>query len=437
MISKIKNKLNGDIHLKELLKGSFIAFALKMLGTLLGYALIFLISNKTGAEGVGLFNVMNQILLILGMTLGLGMNVSVLRYAGQFNNLKDQSKMHLLFKYFMHSVAPVSVTGGLLLFFCSDHLALWLNKGPEYAIGFKCVGITLPFYTITQICIEFIRGLKKIKISELLRSVLRPTLMTLGILIFYNDSLTKIDVIYLLGISILFDALITGFSINKFLKLIPKSKVEFSKKKFLKTSYPMMGVGISAMLLNASPIFFIDILSSQKDTGIYTVVFKIASITSLILVIVNTIAAPQFSELFWSKKKMELQQLISQTTKIMFYVALFFCVLIIALSSQILLFFGEDFIDGKIALIILISSQLINSSTGSVGVIMNMSGNQRAYRVIIILTLLFQLILLYFFVQKLSITGAALSVAISTILLNVSLVIFVKKKLDLKTSYPI
>ena len=37
MLKNFKNKINGDLHLKELLKGSGISFAFKILGMGFGY----------------------------------------------------------------------------------------------------------------------------------------------------------------------------------------------------------------------------------------------------------------------------------------------------------------------------------------------------------------------------------------------------------------
>ena len=121
-------KLAIDINLKELLKGSAITSVLKLGGMGLSYVLIYLIAKQAGAEAVGFFQVMVQILTVLGMVLGLGMNISVLRYVGQFNNEENRPKMHVLYQYFVQTVAPLAIGLAVLLYFGADYIVQWTGK---------------------------------------------------------------------------------------------------------------------------------------------------------------------------------------------------------------------------------------------------------------------------------------------------------------------
>ncbi|MCC5922421.1 MAG: oligosaccharide flippase family protein [Crocinitomicaceae bacterium] len=437
MLQKIKNKLNGDIHLKDLLKGSAITFVLKMGGMGLSYVLIYLISKQAGAAGVGFFQVMLQILTVLGMVLGLGMNISVLRYVGQFNNEEQRPKMHLLYKYFVQTVAPLTIAVGALLYFGADYIVQWTGKEQEYADGLKLVGIVLPFFTINQISVEFIRGLKKLQISELVRSVLRPLVMILGIVLFFYDSLTNIDIIYLLIIGLMINSIVSRWAIWKALRKVPKKSVSFERKELMKTSYPMMVTGISSGLMSSMPIFFLDYYTSQAEVGIYSVAFRLASLVSLILVVVNTIAAPKFAELYWAGKMNELQKVITQSAKMMFWVALSSTVILVGGGKAILAFFGNEFQTGYWVLLFLSIGQLINALTGSVSILFNMSGNQNILRKINIISFLMGVFLFfvisYYF--KLTMEAAAIIFSLQYLLLNLTLTVIARVKLNLKTYF--
>jgi O-antigen/teichoic acid export membrane protein len=437
VIRKIKNKLNGDIHLKDLLKGSAITFVLKMGGMGLSYVLIYLISKQAGAEGVGFFQVMLQILTVLGMVLGLGMNISVLRYVGQFNNEENRPKMHVLYKYFVQTVAPLSIGVAVLLYFGADYIVQWTGKEQEYAEGLKLVGIVLPFFTINQISVEFIRGLKKLQISELVRSVLRPLVMILGIVVFFYDNLTKIDIIYLLVVGLIINSLVSRWAIWKALKKVPKTTAGFERKEFMKTSYPMLVTGVSSALLGAMPIFFLDYYTTQAEVGVYSVAFRLAGLVSLVLVVVNTIAAPKFAELYWAGKMEELQKVITQSTKLMFWIALSLTAILMVGGDFLLQFFGEEFKEGYWVMVILSLGQLVNAVTGSVSILFNMSGNQKTLRKINILTMIFGFIcLLLLSIYKIRIIEVvALIFLIQYIILNITLAIIAKKKLGLITFY--
>lgn len=64
MINKFKQKLKTDTHFAELLKGSSIAFVLRVVGIIAGYIFTLLITRGYGAEAMGVFTLF-QIFLII------------------------------------------------------------------------------------------------------------------------------------------------------------------------------------------------------------------------------------------------------------------------------------------------------------------------------------------------------------------------------------
>ncbi len=438
MIKKLRRKLNGDIHLKDLIKGSVITFFLKMGGMLLSYVLIFLLSKKFGPSGVGTFNLFNQTLTVLSMFLGLGMNISVLRFVGQFNNVKDNAKMHFLHHYILKIIGPTSLFIGITLVVFSDSISILVTDSNEKSIYFKILGITLPFFAINQVSVEFIRGLKRLQISELIRSVIRPLIMTLSLLFLWSKPIDTNTIIYLFLIGSVANSIFSSYTIWRNLAKIPKNPNSiFKLKELVATSLPMMAVSVSSALMVALPIFVLEFIGTEVEVGLFSVAYKVSQIITLILMIINTMSAPKFAELFWANKTKELQKLLNQTSKIMFWVALIFSIFVIVFSRTILGLFGSEFQNSGIILIILIIGQLVNAATGSVGVLLNMSGNQKIYRqsilvVVIALAITCPIATFYF-----GLIGTAITTTLSIIFINVWLVIRVRKKLKLKTSYPI
>jgi O-antigen/teichoic acid export membrane protein len=439
MIKKLRRKLNGDIHLKDLIKGSVITFFLKMGGMLLSYVLIFLISKKFGPSGVGTFNLFNQTLTVISMFIGLGINISVLRFVGQFNNIEENTKMHLLYGYIVKLIAPSSLLICFLLIIFSDFISIFFTNTVEKSTYFKILGIALPFFALNQVSVEFVRGLKKLQISELIRSVLRPFVMTLGLLILWNRQAIDVNiVIFLFLAGSIINSIVSSYTIRKNLNKIPKSdESNFKIQELLKTSFPMMAVSVSSALMVALPIFVLDFIGTKEEVGIFSVAFKVSQIITLILMIVNTMSAPKFAELFWANKKKELQKLLNQSAKLMFWIALFFSIFVILFAEKILGLFGNEFREGSLILIILVFGQLVNAATGSVGVLLNMSGNQKIYRKAILAVVVVFIIACPIATIFFGIIGTAIITTIAIISINVWLVVKVRKKLMLKTSYPI
>jgi len=435
ILKNLNAKIQEDSNLKVLLSGSAISLFLKVGGLLLGYFLIFLISKQTGAEGVGLYQIILKILTIVGVISSMGMNISVLRFIGQLNNDIERSKIHFLDNYIVRITLIVTVPVGIILFLNADNIIQWLGKENEYSYGLKLVGIILPFYVINQISIEFIRGFKLLKLSEFIRNVLTYLVMVIGIILIFPKDLAKIDLLTLLFIGIFISFISSRWIIRKLLKKIKKSKVYFDRKEFFQTSFPIMVTTLSTALFGAIPIFFLDHFTSQSEVGIYSVAYRLASTVTLVLVAVNTISAPKFAEMYWKGEIAELQKFINQSTKIIFYVSLILTITIILGGKVFLQIFGGQFVEGYSVLIILSIGQLINASTGSVGVFMNMSGRQGVLSKIFAYSSIFLLISLILVKDRLNMGLVSVIVVFFHIMISIIPSYILYKKDSISTFY--
>lgn len=436
MINRLKSKLSRDANLKELLKGSAITFVLKMIGMTLGYIVVYMISKKNGADGVGYYSLINQLLLLLGVVATLGMNVSVLRYVGQYNNPEKASQMRNLYSRILAMIIPTSIILGLAVFLSANHIAYYLFKNIDYAKAIEVTGIALPFFALNRVGVEFIRGLKKLEISEFIRSVFRPIFVIICLITFWSREIPDIYIIYFFVLGVIINSFLSNGAIWAFLLKLPSPKKrELSNGELLKVSSPMMITAISSTLMGAVSLFLIEYFTTTDQVGVYGVSFRVSQLIAIVLIVVNTIAAPKFSELFWAKKMDELQQVIRQSAKMMFWAALFLSIVVIVGSKWILGIFGNDFIDGQWTLIVLVIGQLVNAATGSVGLFLNMSGNQKILRNTALISLLLQCIIAVTLIPNMGIIGAAISSSVAGALWNLMCILYVYKKLNLKTFY--
>ncbi len=438
MLNKVSRLINKDIHLKEILTGSVVTFILKITGMLLGYIVILIISKKYGAEGVGVYSLVLSLMTFFAMISTLGMNISILRFVGQFNRENERYKLKLVYRYALQFVLPLSIFFGIFLYMLADFLSENIFHNSEYKPALKFIAFILPFLTLLNISVEFIRGLKELKISEFLRSVGRPIvnillLSTAGLYI-----VNKIFPVYTLGVGIVISSMFSYFFIQRKIKYLKKNKKNdniFSQKEFFITSFPMMISAVASFMMGNISLVMLEIFSSTKDVGIYSVVFKLATLISLVLVVVNTISAPKFSELYWQEKYDELQKIITQSTLLIFFSSVIIALILIVFRKSILALFGDEFIVGSYPLIVLIIAQLINSVTGSVSILLNMSGNQKVLRNILLVTTVLSIVSSYFLVVNYGVDGAAYSVVFNMALLNIVAAIYVKQKLGFVTYF--
>lgn len=437
MIQKFKNKLQADSTLKELFKGSSITFFIKLLGMLTSYLVVLLISRKYGAEGVGIYGLSHRLINSIAIFCALGLNISVLRYVGEFNTKKNaQAYLRKLFKYILQLSLPFAVLISIIIYSLASIIAEQLFENPVYTEAIQIVAIILPFFTLNIIYVEFIRGLKLLKVSEYLRSI--NTYLIILILLFLPFlNFGELKSVYAMAIGMTVTFII---SLQFIFIILKNSKLKaevtsFSKKKLMSTSMPMMVISVSSFILAFAGTFFLELYSTTSNVGIFNVCLMLSQLVSLALTVVNTISAPKFSELFWSNKKEELKKVIHQSSKLIFWSSMMVSIVLILASKYVLALFGNEFIIGQNILLILVLGQIINAATGSVGVFLNMTGNQKVLRNIIFLTTIVVLIGYYMFVPTYGMIGVALVSISGTIFLNVTSAIYVYKELNYTTFY--
>lgn len=436
MLNNLKNKINSDSHFKEILRGSAVTFVLKISGILLGYLVVLIISRNYGAEGIGVYNLTLNIMTLMAMMASMGINVSILRYVGQFNNRGEEYKLKLLYRYAVELVVPFSLFLSILLYFFAGIIAGNVFHNLTYKPALEFVALIVPFLALQNISVEFIRGLKKLKISEFLRSVNPLLLNILLLLIIGLFIIDKMLPLYTLGIGIALSTLFSVFYIvNRVYRIEYKSIDDFSKKELISTSIPMLINAISLFLMTYISIFLLEVFSTTEDVGIFSIAVKLSTLISLILIIINTMFAPKISELYWNKRYEELQNVIYRATKLVFIVSSSIAIILISFSDFFLSLFGKEFILGNSVLVILVVGQLINAICGSVGIILNMTGHQKVLRNILIFSVFISIILNYTLIRKYGINGAAVASVVSMALWNILATLFIKYKLNITTFY--
>jgi O-antigen/teichoic acid export membrane protein len=96
--------------------------------------------------------------------------------------------------------------------------------------------------------------------------------------------------------------------------------------------------------------------------------------------------------------------------------------------------FGAEFLGGYYSLVILIVAQLISVTSGSVALLLNMSGHEKKVLYVMAFSMTINVILNLIFIPKFGIEGAAFATLASTAVWNIYLSLYCFKKIDVNTS---
>ena len=173
---------------------------------------------------------------------------------------------------------------------------------------------------------------------------------------------------------------------------------------------------------------------TTDDAGIYFAAVKISTLIGVGITAMNIVVAPQISQHYSAGKKSDLQGVITFSTRIIFALTLPAVLIVVFMGKWILSFFGPEFTSAYPALVVLAIGQMVNAFSGSVGYITTMTGHERISSAVLGVSLGINILLNYIFIQYFDIFGAALATATTTALWNVALIVFVRKKLKLKST---
>jgi len=179
----------------------------------------------------------------------------------------------------------------------------------------------------------------------------------------------------------------------------------------------------------------LSIYGAEEEVGIYSMALKLAMLTSIALIAVNSILAPKISHLYSISDFKNLEKTIHQATKMIFLIASPVLIIYVIVPDYIMGIFGKDFKVGAIALVVLSLGQFMNAISGPVGQVLNMTDKENILRNTAIFAALCNLILNYILIQKYGMNGAAIATALSGTIWNLLCVIYIYKKMDILVVY--
>jgi len=429
LTNKVKN-IFSDVDSKEILLKGFSFLSIRTIGLFMGYLFTFLVAKYYGAATLGLISLCFSIFLFAGIMGRLGLDVNLVRYYSTEANLNDTG---LFYKVLLKSFIGSSIIA-IIVFLLKDYIIYDIFGKPQLEPYFIWTVLAIPMWSGTLVCAGLLRGRKNNKWFAFLNNPGRFSFTVLFFLILWTIADSPINAIkaHFYGVSTLF--VLSFYLSTQSLQKIALGSVQNSWA-FLREALPMMLSSTILVLLGWLDTFVLGIYESVDKIGIYNVALKVATLTSFTLQAINSILAPKLASSHNEGNQKQFHKLIHFTTRLNFFSTLVIVSVILIFREWILGIFGADFISGAGILIILCVGQLINSMSGSVGVIMQMTGHQKVYQNIVLIALILNITLNFTLVPIYGILGAAIATVISISSWNIIGAVYLKQKLNIRSYY--
>ena len=410
-----------------------MSFVLKIGSFFLLFITQIVLARTMSLEGFGFYSYLISISAILHLIASFGQPNLNTR---NFSRIPDNSSVYVSLA--KTSIKRNIILSSIIIFIAITLIYVFKWNWKEIMAVVIILSIT-PISSINASLNGILLGRKNIVQSNIGDKLVRPILISLSAWLLYeingNLSIFEASLITLLSTIVVLLINYAFYSIN--LKSVKRNEEVLSKNE-LNNSWK---IGLSLMITSGMYVLFkqIDIIMigtiiETDSAGIYKVASRLSNLAVFSLMAVNIVVAPHFSKLYSENKMKELQKLLTYSSRIIFTITCFISIGLIIFSDKILSLFGETYTSAQDILYILLIGQIVNSATGSVGFLMNMTNLHKQATIILSISTVLNLILNYVLIKLYNIEGAAIATTITTIIINISMAIYCYTKMKLRSS---
>tara|TARA_B100000745_G_scaffold297988_2_gene245812 strand:+ start:7889 stop:9226 length:1338 start_codon:yes stop_codon:yes gene_type:complete len=422
---KIRRRIS-EPNLREMLVGSIVGFVVKILSALCLFLMNIVVARTLGPSEAGLFFLGLTLITIVASIGRIGLEQVTVRFIAACHAIHDSDGVQAIYRKAVAWVAVISTLLAFTVWGSAEWITKTLFNQPGFEVVLGSFALAIPLVALYTIQAHALQGLKRIAKSMLTLSVLAPGAMLFFLMVNPVYSAREASLYFNISCAA---TLIAGVYFWMKSSPIAERSVSFSSQKLKQACIPLWFVIILAQVSQWSSQMMLGAWSTADNVAFFATAQRTAMLTSFVLFAVNSIAAPKFSALYAKGDMAGLEKTAIWSVRLMWTIAVPVLLFITLTSEWLMGFFGKDFKEASLALIILAVGQFVNIATGSVGYLLSMTGHERALRNNSIISALLGVALGALLIPDYGLIGASISTAAAIACQNLLGVYQVRKHL--------
>lgn len=419
--------------IKTMAKGAGIGLLGLFLGRLFAYLTRMFIARTMGPDAYGLLSIGLAIASVLVTFSLLGLDVGLTRFVAFYKGKGSLGKVKgSIFSSFKITV-PLGIFFSVLLFLLSERIAVGFFSKQDLTPVIQLMSFSILPSVLSTISDSTLMGFKLIK-SKVFTTEIGKNLSTLLFVVAF----------FYLGLS-LFGAT-TGFLLGFVTSCViglyyVRSKIlpglgsrSFSmSREILSFSWPLFLVYSLSMVLSWTDVLMLGYFDTATNVGIYSACLNLCMLLTFVYYGFGFIFVPLISE-FYSKNKIdEIRGFYKISTRWIFSIVFPIFLLLVFFPDNILeIMFGQEFIPGYLALIILSLGFVVFISVGLSRETVVVIGKPKVVFYITVVSAVSNFILNLVLIPIYSMVGAAIAMSVSMVIWGVLPLIYVNRKIGVQ-----
>lgn len=420
------------------LRSGTVSLIIKLLGAGLSLLLSVVLARALGADDFGYYSWIMAIVAVVAIPTQLGLPHLIIRETAIAikNNDWPLAKGIMRWSNLMVFVFSVVLAVALILLsalFDDDADASWSKT--LYAVIF-----IIPLLSLAELRGAAIRGMGGVNLGQIPEAIVRPAIIIAVILGLYvlRGSVGPVEAInvYLLAALISF---ILGWFLLRHMApkdIFRSESLTIKSRDWISSAWPL-ALTAGVVVINGSlDLITLGFFWEDAVVGQYRVAVALCSVVIFGLQAINMVVSPQIAQLYKSGDLKSIEVLAKKASLFSFSIGVVVTGVIVFWGMDILtLIYGAEYSAAFYPLLILCGGQLFNAAMGSVGSLLNMTGNERVAMRSVVLALLINVVLNVAFVPEHGMLAAALSTSASLLVWNCYQYLAVKKRLNISSSF--
>ncbi|MDF1782242.1 MAG: oligosaccharide flippase family protein [Alcanivoracaceae bacterium] len=274
--------------------------------------------------------------------------------------------------------------GAVAISFLVSSVLVWYGKTPLFVnpIDFEtsCYFVIASMVmSVNYTCSAVLKGLRKSYLSSFLESGGCLLIVSLGsyfLYVLHGDAL--VSTLMLITVCALILQAVAGWWWGREF-LAGNVFRNLRDLKFLpiyRESATFFPISLAGFVNQWGAVIIMGAFLTSQDIGIWNAVQKTSYVIIFALMVFNGVLSPRYARLANEGRNEELKVFSKKMSAVMSVLACPVVLIFLFFSERIMLLYGADFVVGAVPLLIMSLAQAFNLSTGSVGIILNMSGKQ-------------------------------------------------------------
>lgn len=394
-------------------KGGGVTFTGKLFTNVLRLATAILLARILGADQMGLYNLsLSGLNITMGIAL-FGLDAAIIRFIAVMVGREDEEGIWDVLQIGVGISMVFSALLGTALFALSYVVAEKVFHEPRLAPTLQLASVFVPLMVVNDQLGNALKGFKKFNEAVVAQYVYQPItrLVMIGILALTN--LNAMTAVAAYGLATLSASIAMFYYLNKHFPV--KRKVRMSRatiREMVNFSFPVWLSGLLTKFQGNIQSLFIGTMNTIAGVGIFGVASQITAVSGEFSSSINSTSKPVIAELQDRGDVRQMERIYQTANKWVVVVQVPIFMLMVLFPKPILSIFGQGYVDGAAALIILAVADFVNVSTGMGGIIIDMAGYTGLKLANSVARLILYIVLDYFLIPRWGLVGASMAVLV-------------------------